>query len=726
MSGWDTASIVYSDPITQQGDEETQRRTLKERFKDFLLNYREGQGFSYREQLKVQYNAQMDSVEVNLNHLAGYENGASLVEMIKSRPIDAVPLFESAAKEAIKQIMFEDDGERSNVRDIQVILTTPDIPSPMRNLKSQSMSKLVKVSGIIISASTTRAKATSLFLRCRNCQSTRRWPVNPGFGGAQLPRRCDRTPLSDDEERCPIDPYQIIPDKCDCIDQQTLKLQELPEDVPTGDMPRHMLLSVDRQLTDTVIPGTRCTVVGIFTVFSEKKERGSSTPSVRRPYLRVVGVEVSGAGPGRGQSLLNPQDEEKFQTLARDPEVYKKIYSSIAPSIFGADDMKKAIACLLFGGSTKVLPDSMRLRGDINVLLLGDPGTAKSQMLKFAEQVAPIGVYTSGKGSSAAGLTASVIRDASSREFYLEGGAMVLADGGVVCIDEFDKMRESDRVAIHEAMEQQTISIAKAGITTMLNSRTSVLAAANSVFGRWDDTKEADENIEFQSTILSRFDLIFIVKDEHNHERDAMLARHVMRVHLYAQAQETSSSSVELEIPFLKKYIHYCKGACGPRLSDAAVEKLKNHFVQIRNEAHKQYKETGKRPAIPITVRQLEALIRISEALAKMRCASFASETDVDEAIRLFKVSTMSAALSGDLSGAEGIADKHGMDLLLKIEKAIKRSFPIGSRVAEQRILERMSEKKYPEPSVRKVIHILLRRGELEYHFQRRVLFRVR
>ncbi len=204
------------------------------------------------------------------------------------------------------------------------------------------------------------------------------------------------------------------------------------------------------------------------------------------------------------------------------------------------------------------MPDGLTRRGDINILLLGDPGTAKSQLLKFVENVSPIGVYTSGKGSSAAGLTASVIRDPTSRNFVMEGGAMVLADGGVVCIDEFDKMREDDRVAIHEAMEQQTISIAKAGITTTLNSRCAVLAAANSVFGRWDDTK-AEQNIDFMPTILSRFDMIFIVKDEHNERRDATIARHVLDVHMNAQKTIEDSVEGELSLVLLKKYINYCR-----------------------------------------------------------------------------------------------------------------------------------------------------------------------
>ena len=186
---------------------------------------------------------------------------------------------------------------------------------------------------------------------------------------------------------------------------------------------------------------------------------------------------------------------------------------------------------MLMGGTRKRLPDGLRLRGDINVLLLGDPSTAKSQFLKFVSKTAPVGIYTSGKGSSAAGLTASVVKD-SKGEFYLEGGAMVLADGGIVCIDEFDKMRPADRVAIHEAMEQQTISIAKAGITTVLNSRSAVLAAANPVFGRYDDFKSASENIDLMTTILSRFDMIFLVRDVREEERDRMICRHVMGVHI--------------------------------------------------------------------------------------------------------------------------------------------------------------------------------------------------
>ncbi|CAL8309986.1 unnamed protein product, partial [Arctogadus glacialis] len=370
------------------------------------------------------------------------------------------------------------------------------------------------------------------------------------------------------------------------------------------------------------------------------------------------------------------------------------------------------------------LPDGLTRRGDINLLMLGDPGTAKSQLLKFVERCSPIGVYTSGKGSSAAGLTASVLRDPVTRGFIMEGGAMVLADGGVVCIDEFDKMREDDRVAIHEAMEQQTISIAKAGITTTLNSRCSVLAAANSVFGRWDDSKGQD-NIDFMPTILSRFDMIFIIKDHHDTQRDMTLARHVMNVHLSAHTQ---TDAVEGEIPLatFKKYIAYARVKCGPRLSAAAAEKLKNRYVVMRSGAREHERESDKRASIPITVRQLEAVIRIAESLAKMRLQAVAGEEEVDEALRLFQVSTLDAALSGSLSGVEGFTTQEDQEMISRIEKQLKRRFAIGSQVSEHSIVQDFTKQKYPEHAVLKVLHLMMRRGELQHRMQRKVLYRVK
>lgn len=447
----------------------------------------------------------------------------------------------------------------------QLLLHSSATHISIRDLNATNISHLVRIPGIVIGASTISSKATIVHIRCKNCDHAENIRVDGGFSGLSLPRTCGRQQQPGDEpgERCPLDPYVVSHEKCQFIDQQVLKLQEAPDQVPVGELPRHVLISADRYLANRVVPGSRCSVMGIFSIYQAKGGKKDAAVAIRNPYLRTVGITSDVDHTAKGSAIFSEEEEQEFLELSRRPDLYDALARSIAPSIYGNNDIKKAIVCLLMGGSKKILPDGMRLRGDINVMLLGDPGTAKSQLLKFTEKVSPIAIYTSGKGSSAAGLTASVQRDAATREFYLEGGAMVLADGGAVCIDEFDKMRDEDRVAIHEAMEQQTISIAKAGITTILNSRTSVLAAANPIFGRYDDLKTPGENIDFQTTILSRFDMIFIVRDDHERGRDESIARHVMGVHMGGRGVE---EQVEADIPVdtMKRYISYCRTYVSP------------------------------------------------------------------------------------------------------------------------------------------------------------------
>ena len=442
----------------------------------------------------------------------------------------------------------------------QLLLHSDSVDVSIRNLDALTISRLVRVPGIVIGASVLSSKATALHIQCRNCHQTKVLPVQGGFAGVSLPRICDRQKMPGDPQ-CPMDPYVVVHESSQFVDQQIIKLQEAPDQVPVGELPRHVLISTDRYLTNRVVPGSRCMVTGIFSIYQNKQSKASNSTAavaIRTPYLRAVGIHSDVDHTAKGNAVFSEEEEQEFLTMSRRADLYEVFANCIAPSIYGNENIKKAIACLLMGGSKKILPDGMKLRGDINVLLLGDPGTAKSQLLKFVEKVAPIAIYTSGKGSSAAGLTASVQRDHTTREFYLEGGAMVLADGGVVCIDEFDKMRDEDRVAIHEAMEQQTISIAKAGITTILNARTSVLAAANPIFGRYDDLKSPGENIDFQTTILSRFDMIFIVKDDHNRARDESIAKHVMRVHKGGRGVEEAAEA-EISVEKMKRYISYCK-----------------------------------------------------------------------------------------------------------------------------------------------------------------------
>jgi len=726
MDGFDDAGVFFSDNLSETqsvggGSNVAIKKQLKEFLRDF---HQEGNfAFKYRTQLMNNYRRGEYSITVSLEDLTSYNT--DLADRIRRSPTEILPLFEEAAKDVADEVTRPRE-EEDELYDIHVTLQSDEVGLSVRDLLSSHVSKLVTIPGIVVAATGIKAKATSITIQCRSCRTTiPNLRIKPGFEGYAMPRKCNSEQAG--RPKCPLDPFFIMPDKCKCVDFQVLKLQEAPDSVPHGEMPRHVQLFLERSLCEKAVPGNRLTVMGIYSIQkAAKKGRGGDKGAVgvRMPYLRVVGIKVETEGPGRssGNLVVTGEQQEKFHRMAADPQLYERLSKSIAPSIFGCDDIKKSIACLLFGGSRKRLPDGLNRRGDINVLLLGDPGTAKSQLLKFVERVSPVAVYTSGKGSSAAGLTASVMRDPSSRGFVVEGGAMVLADGGVVCIDEFDKMREDDRVAIHEAMEQQTISIAKAGITTTLNSRCSVLAAANSVFGRWDDTK-GEENIDFMPTILSRFDTIFIVKDEHNEERDLTLAKHVMGIHVNAAANKAEEG--ELSLAEMKQYVAYCRQRCGPRLQMDAAEKLKDEYVMVRR-GHRDAEEEGGQLSIPITVRQLEAIVRISEALAKMELKSFATMAHVTEATRLFKVSTLSSAQSGELAGAEGFTTEEDQEALSRVEKQLKKRFAVGSRVSEHTILTDFEKQKVPERVVRKVVHAMVRRGELQYTMQRKMLCRLK
>lgn len=609
----------------------------------------------------------------------------------------------------------------------EVQIRSLEDPRMLRKLDSEMVSKMVVVPGIITSASKSNIKASKLVIRCRNCGDTKEINIKSGLAGAFIPNVCDRA----SQEKCPVGPYYIVPEECEYKDYQTLKIQEAPELVPTGEMPRSFLVSCERSLVDKVTPGMRVVIVGVLSILNSSKgmKKGkSSLPGIgsliKMSYISAIGIQKESGENSLGFALplLKDDDKEKIMTMAKDPEIYHKIAKSIGGAIYGGDDIKKAVACLLFGGSSKKLPDGMKLRGEINILLLGDPSTAKSQMLKFVERAAPIAIYTSGKGSSAAGLTAAVIKNSQSGEFQLEGGAMVLADGGVVCIDEFDKMRTIDRVAIHEAMEQQTISIAKAGITTILNSRTSVLAAANPIMGRYDDLKHAAEQIDFQSAILSRFDCIFIVRDIRDEERDRKMANHIVSLHAGAENFDVEKSEIDIEL--LKKYITYAKVQCSPRLSAEAGAVLKDFYVKDRSDADAGEGGSSKGGRIPITVRQLEAIVRLSESLAKMQLRDVVTRENVEEAHRLFKISTLHAAKSG-MSSNFSLPEELKEDVK-KVQDVIRRKFAIGSKLSYSKLQEELLRFFNNQRSVEYAIYGMIKNQEIKNFESRRILQRIK
>lgn len=671
---YDRPTIHTAQVLPGERDEsDISNQDIIESFKKFILEFRIGSDFIYRTKLRENLLVHEYQLQVDAEHFTGFN--ALLYNDITQKPAQYIPLFETAITEVAKRIVFLQEKDiPPHFPQCQLILKSNANRVSIRELESEHISKVIRVSGIVISATPISSKPVILSIICSNCRHTQTISGGSSFTPPQLPKHCASVPAEGAEKNnCPIDPYVIYNEKSTFVDQQTLKLQELPEMVPVGEMPRHLQLSVDRYLTNKIIPGTRCTINGIYDIY-QTKTKGPGSIATRNPFLKVLSIETDVDHNAAGNVVFTEEEEEEFLEMSRSPDLYNSFAKSIAPSIYGNPDIKKAIACLLMGGSKKILPDGMRLRGDINVLLLGDPGTAKSQLLKFVAKVAPISVYTSGKGSSAAGLTASVQRNSQTREFYLEGGAMVLADNGVVCIDEFDKMRDEDRVAIHEAMEQQTISIAKAGITTVLNSRTSVLAAANPIYGSYDQMKTPGENIDFQTTILSRFDMIFIVKDDSNEARDVSIANHVMNIHRGgSHTNETTQQEGEISLDKMKRYISYCRAKCAPRLSAQAAEKLCSYYVEIRKNIHESETETNQRSSIPITVRQLEAIIRISESLAKLRLQPTATEEHVDEAIRLFRASTIDAANQGINSTSPETQEQ-----VRAIEKEIRKRLPVG------------------------------------------------
>lgn len=607
----------------------------------------------------------------------------------------------------IRAILMAEKHPTHRLQQLQLELKVEGKPLRIRDLTAATVETLVIIHGIVIQAYRPYHKAVRLFVKCRGCSHQLTLAVPAWKGQAELPLNC--VAQGGAGERCPPNPYMIIPEMSQFVDTQTIKIQEFPEDVPSGDMARTLMLNCSNSLAGRLIPGDHVRVVGVHSTSNGARKGGND----QRSYVHVLGTEPAHGGGIKeragAKAWWDFKEEEEFQAMAKDTNILNRIFQSIAPALIGLDDIKKSVACLLFGGTRKTLPDGAKLRGDVNVLLLGDPSTAKSQFLKFVEHAAPIAVYTSGKGSSAAGLTAAVVRD-SNGNFALEGGAMVLADGGAVCIDEFDKMRPDDRVAIHEAMEQQTISLAKAGITAMLSSRCSVLAAANPVFGSYDITKDTTEQHDFETTILSRFDLIWIVKDDKDPAKDATISQHIFNLHanISSQAVQLADQNI-IPLEKLKRYIRYCRSTCHPVLTSAAAKKLENFYLEVRSAARSDTRK--RRDQIPITVRQLESLVRISESLAKMSLTTSVNESHVEEAIRLFKLSTVEAAKTVHIS--ESLSDEQ-KEAVKRVEAQILSRLPPGARTSKITVLRDLQHRGFSQLVIVSALKALVARGALE------------
>ncbi|KAE9448257.1 hypothetical protein C3L33_19821, partial [Rhododendron williamsianum] len=493
--------------------------------------------------------------------------------------------------------------------------------------------KMVLLKGMIIRSSSIIPEIREAMFRCLVCGYYSD-PIVVDRGRISEPTVCGK------QECLAKNSMTLVHNRCRFADKQIVRLQETPDEIPDGGTPHTVSLLMHDKLVDAGKPGDRVEVTGIYRAMSTYIDclHIRKTDKSRMQAADLMDTE-NGSSRNEEDNPADHEDKvEKLRELSKHPDIYEKLTRSLAPNIWELEDVKKGLLCQLFGGNALTLASGASFRGDINILLVGDPGTSKSQLLTYIHKLSPRGIYTSGRGSSAVGLTAYVAKDPETGETVLESGALVLSDKGICCIDEFDKMSDSARSMLHEVMEQQTVSIAKAGIIASLNARTSVLACANPSGSRYNPRLSVIDNIHLPPTLLSRFDLIYLILDKADEQTDRRLARHIVALHF--ENPESSQEDV-LDLQTLTEYVSYARNHIHPQLSDEAAEELTRGYVEMRRRGN--FPGSSKK-VITATPRQIESLIRLSEALARIRFSELVEKKDVMEAFRLLEVALQQSA----------------------------------------------------------------------------------
>ncbi len=634
------------------------------------------------------------------------EFSPALGERLIADPDEVISEFNKALEKEKAHIAFSNAAEGARIYVRFFNLQSSEIM--IRDCTSKYLGRFFAVQGLVTKITDVLPRVWKGVFMCKRCRAEVETIQS---------ERSVKTPLAC--EQCGRKEFELVEEKSKFIDFQKVEIQEPLEILKGGDQAKRISVWLEDDLTNRVLPGQKIIISGTLRL-EPPKYKGT----VYQKFVDANNIEFTEQEFEEIQ--IGDEDLKKIKKLAKDPKVVEKIVQSIAPSIYGHTEAKEAVALQLCGGTAnKRLPDGMRIRDNIHILLIGDPGTAKSQMLKYVDRLAPKSLYVSGKSATGGGLTAIAEKDEFGEGgWVLKAGALVLASGGLACIDEFDKMSEEDRSAIHEALEQQTVSVAKAGIIATFKSESAVLAAANPKYSRFDPYKPPAEQFDIPPTLISRFDLIFPIKDVLDEARDGELATHILSRHRLSQrianpASKDIKEELDRQMPpidgeLLRKYIAYSRRNCYPILSDEAVKRLKDYYVDLRKR--------GSGGSVPLTPRQLEGLVRLAEASAKLHLKSTVEMGDADRAIHLVEFVLREVGMEKEGGGfdidrivtdhpkserdkiytitgiVKGLEDEYDMVPMAKVLEEAKEYHNIDNRAAEKLIRELVNKGDLYEP----------------------------